>query len=122
MMKMEKKVTIMMQIEDIEKSFAENEGFLSAEDFAFLVDRAKRSVRKGSGNKGESKAHKENVALGEQVLDLIAEKESVTVKDVENLLNVSNQKASAILKALGNQVVKTERKGKVPASWALAEE
>lgn len=114
------KVTIKAQVAEIAQKF--NEGVaLTDEDVRFLIERAEKSIRKASAKPTESKAHKENVVLGEQVMALLTEKGSVTAKDVQEFLDVSNQKASAVMKALGDKVVKTERKGKNPVSWAIAE-
>lgn len=117
MMIMTNKITLKEQIDAIMFET------LTAEDFEFLKERALKSIRKASTKKGETKAHKENVALADKVVDFIAEHGVVTTKDVEDFLGVSNQKATAVLKvAVANgEVAKTEAKGKVKASFSIAE-
>ena len=88
------------------------------------MDRARKSVRKGSGKKVETKVQKENKVLVEKVIDWIAEKgEAVTCGETAIFLGVEGQKASAILKMAteSGSLVKTEAKGKQKATWALAE-
>ena len=117
MMIMTNKVTLKEQIEGI--AFET----LTAEQFDFLRERALKSIRKASTKKGLTKAQKENIVLAEKVVDFVAEKGVVTIKDVEDFLNVSNQKATAILKiAVANgDLTKTEAKGKQKATFTLAE-
>lgn len=75
---------------------------MTQEDFDFLVDRALKSVRKGSGVKKESKAHKENVKFADQVVALAGDKGYVTVNEVQKALGLENsQKALAIVQAAG---------------------
>ena len=112
------KVTIMEQINAIEFER------LTKEQFEFLVERAKKSVRKGSGKKVETKTQKENKVLVEKVVAWIAEGEkAVTCGETAEFLEVEGQKASAILKMAteAGRLVKTEAKGKVKATWTIAE-
>lgn len=89
---------------------------MTQEDFNFLVDRALRSVRKGSGVKKESKAHKENVKFAEQVDELAGDKGYVTINEVQLALGLQTpQKAQAIVKAAG--YVKTDENVDGKAIW-----
>lgn len=89
---------------------------MTQEDFNFLVDRALRSVRKGSGVKKESKAHKENVKFAEQVDELAGDKGYVTINEVQLALGLQTpQKAQAIVKAAG--YVKTDENVDGKAVW-----
>lgn len=89
---------------------------MTQEDFNFLVDRALKSVRKGSGVKKESKAHKENVKFAEQVDELAGDKGYVTINEVQLALGLQTpQKAQAIVKAAG--YVKTDENVEGKAVW-----
>lgn len=89
---------------------------MTQEDFNFLVDRALKSVRKGSGVKKESKAHKENVKFAEQVDELAGDKGYVTINEVQLALGLQTpQKAQAIVKAAG--YVKTDENVDGKAVW-----
>jgi len=111
---MTNKPTIMDQINAI--SF---EG-LTEEQYNFLVERAKMSVRKASAKTGPSKAQKENLALAEKVRDFIVEKGAVTVKEVEDFLEVSNQKATAVLQVVEG-LHKIPAKGKQKVRYTFEE-
>lgn len=67
-----------------------------------------------------SKAQVANAELADKVAELVAEKGAVTCAEVEEAFGLSNQKASAILNRSG-KFVKTPAKGKVKATWSLAE-
>lgn len=89
---------------------------MTQEDFNFLVDRALKSVRKGSGVKKESKAHKENAKFAEQVDELAGDKGYVTINEVQLALGLQTpQKAQAIVKAAG--YVKTDENVDGKAVW-----
>ena len=89
---------------------------MTQEDFDFLVDRALKSVRKGSGVKKESKAHKENAKFAEQVDELAGDKGYVTINEVQLALDLQTpQKAQAIVKAAG--YVKTDENVDGKAVW-----
>ena len=68
-----------------------------------------------------TKAQRENAELAEKVKAFIAEKGSVTCADVEEAFGMSNQKANAMLNRVIVGLVKTPAKGKVKATWAIAE-
>lgn len=116
MMKMEK-VTIMERIDGI--AF---EG-LTEEDFNFLVERARKSVRKGGTRKGLTKAQKENVGIKADILAVLEEKGALTATAVGNELAISCQKASALLKQMvdNGEVVKA-KDGKATVFSAVAED
>ncbi len=113
MMKMEK-VTIMERINGI--AF---EG-LTEEDFNFLVERARKSVRKGGTRKGLTKAQKENVGIKADILAILEEKVGLTATQVGNELAISCQKASALLKQMveNGEVVK-DKDGKATLFFAV---
>ena len=67
-----------------------------------------------------TKAQVANAELADKVAEYVAEKGSVTCAEVEEAFGLSNQKASAILNRSG-KFVKTPAKGKVKATWTLAE-
>lgn len=92
MMNMTEKMTLMDQINAI--AF---EG-LTEDQFDFLVDRARKSVRKASAKKGMTKAQKENVGIKAEILDVLASADAgMTATAIGNALGVSCQKASALL-------------------------
>ena len=67
-----------------------------------------------------SKAQVANAELADKVAEFVAEKGAVTCFEVEEAFGLSNQKASAILNRSG-KFTKTPAKGKVKATWSLAE-
>ena len=95
MMKMAEKMTIMEQINAISY-----EG-LTEEQFDFLVDRAKRSVRPAHAKKGLTKTQKENLGIKQEILNILASADAgMTATAVGNTLEISCQKASALLKQM----------------------
>ena len=76
--------------------------------------------RKGYKSNKPSKAQVANAELADKVAEFVAEKGAVTCAEVEEAFGLSNQKASAILNRSG-KFVKTPAKGKVKATWSLAE-
>lgn len=91
---------------------------LTEDDFAFLKERALKSIRK-SGKpavRKPSKAHEANVALIPQVEALIAEKGQVTAED----LGVSPQRMTAIAKVAELVKVEGTGKGKVKVAYTKA--
>lgn len=69
-----------------------------------------------------SKAQVANAELAEKIAEFIAENGAVTCGQVEEAFDISNQKASAILNRSGKFVKVTEAKGKVKATFGLAEQ
>ena len=117
MMIMEK-VTIMEQINAI--SF---EG-LTEDQFNFLVERARKSVRKGGTHKGLTKAQKENEEFKDKILEILVENGAMTATQVGAEFGWSgSQKASALLKQMVDtgKVVKA-KDGKVTVFSAVAED
>lgn len=115
-MKMEK-VTIKERINGI--AF-EN---LTAEDFEFLKERALKSVRKPSERKGLTKAQKENEGIKATIADALAGTEkALTATEVGNVVGISCQKASALLKQMvdAGEIVKA-KDGKATVFSAVAE-
>ena len=95
---------------------------LTEEDFAFLVERALKSVR--PAGKRSDKPTKAQLAYRAELTDVaafVAEKGTVTCADVQNAFGVSNQKAARMLKDAPGVVQVTKSKGKVKATWALAQ-
>ena len=74
---------------------------LTAEDFEFLKERALKSVRKPSEHKGLTKAQKENEGIKATIADALAGAEkALTATEVGNVVGISCQKASALLKQM----------------------
>lgn len=95
---------------------------LTEEQFAFLKERALKSIRKASKAKGLTKAQKENLGFKEQILALLAQKGKMTATQVGAEFGwAGSQKATALLTQLTKEgeVVRTEE-GKVKF-FALAE-
>jgi len=84
---------------------------LTEEDFAFLKERALKSVRKASGERKPTKAQKENEGVKAQILEVLGE--GMTATQVGEAVGISQHKASALLTQLKNagQVVR-EQNGK----------
>lgn len=87
---------------------------LTEEQFAFLVERALKSVRKSTGERKPTKVQKENEHLKSKMFDAIAVAEGMTATDAGKAVGISVQKASALLKQLieSGEVVKV-KDGKV---------
>ena len=111
------KVTIMEQINAI--AF---EG-LTKDQFDFLVERARKSVRKASAKKGMTKGQKENVEVKARIFDALANDGAMTATAVGNALDISCQKASALLKQMVDEgeVVKA-KDGKATVFSVVAED
>ena len=96
---------------------------MTEEDFAFLVERALKSVRPTA--KGPRKPTKAQIARQgdlQAVADFVAEKGTVTCADIETEFGVSNQKAARLLKDAPGVVKATEGKGKAKATWTIAQQ
>lgn len=93
MIKMEK-VTIMEQINAI--SF---EG-LTEDQFDFLVERARKSVRKASAKKGMTKDQKEKAEVKAHIYAVLVKDGAMTATAIGNALGISCQKTSALLKQM----------------------
>ena len=78
-------------------------------------------AKRGSGHKGLTKTQKENEVLKNQILEnLRAEVDGMTATDVGNSINVTCQKASAILSQMVKaEVVRKDKVGKVVRFYAV---
>lgn len=113
---MKEKMTISARIN------AMNYENLSEEDFAFLVERALKSVRPAAkGPRKPTKQQLENAAIAEKIAAYIEENGPVTCADVMKEFDLSSQRAAAILNRTGKFVKATEAKGKVKATWVVAQ-
>lgn len=83
---------------------------LTKEDFDFLVERARKSVRKATARKGLTKVQKENVGIKADILAVLEERGALTATAVGEALGISCQKASALLKQMvdNGEVVKAK--------------
>lgn len=77
--------------------------------------------RKNYKSNKPTKTQVANAELADKVAEYIAENGAVTCGQVEEVFGISNQKASAILNRSGKFAKATEAKGKVKATWGLAE-
>ena len=108
---MAKKMTIVEQYEAI---IAKAKGVLSAEEVAFLEERAEMHAKKNA-NRKPTKAQAENEGIKSKILDFMAEGKAYTVTDIQKGVGLeSNQKASALVRQLkeADLVIRTEEKGK----------
>lgn len=95
---------------------------LTEDDFQFLVERALKSVRPAAkGPRKPTKAQIANAELADQIAAYVAEHEAVTCAELEEAFGLSNQKISAILNRSGKFVKATEAKGKVKATYTVAQ-
>ena len=95
---------------------------LTEEQFAFLKERALKSIRKASKTKALTKAQKENIGFKEKILALLAQKGKMTATQVGAEFEwQGSQKATALLTQLTKvgKVVRTEE-GKL-TFFSLAE-
>lgn len=85
---------------------------LTEEQFAFLVERALKSVRKSTGERKPTKNQVANEGLKAEILGILGE--GMTATDAGKAINISVQKASALLKQMVDvgEVVKV-KEGKV---------
>lgn len=83
---------------------------LTEEQFNFLVERALKSVRKSNGVRKPTKAQKENEGIKAQMLEVLADSEGMTATAVGKAVDISVQKASALLRqmVLDGEVVKAK--------------
>ena len=108
---MAKKMTIVEQYEAI---IGKVEGVLSAEEIAFLQERADLHAKKNASRK-PTKAQTENEEIKTAILDFMVEGKSYTVTEIQKGVGLeSNQKASALIRQLKDAelVVRSEVKGK----------
>ena len=108
---MAKKMTIVEQYEAI---IGKVEGVLSAEEIAFLKERAEMHSKKNASRK-PTKAQEENEVIKTAILDFMADGVARTVTDIQKAVGLeSNQKASALVRQLkeADLLVRKEIKGK----------
>lgn len=96
---------------------------MTSEDFDFLVERALKSVRP-AGKKSDKPTKAQIARQGalEDVANFVAERGTVSIADVMEAFNISNQKAARLLRD-ADGVVKVEGtgKGKVKVAYTVAE-
>lgn len=110
-MTMAKKMTI---VEMYEAIIGKCEGVLSAEEIAFLKERAEMHSKKNASRK-PTKAQEENEVIKTAILDFMADGVPRTVTDIQKAVGLeSNQKASALVRQLkeADLLVRKEIKGK----------
>ena len=108
---MAKKMTIVEQYEAI---IGKCEGVLTADEVAFLQERADMVAKKNATRK-PTKAQAENEVVKQNILDFMVADTAYTVTDIMKGVGIeSNQKASALVRQLkeAELVVRSEVKGK----------
>ena len=108
---MAKKMTIVEQYEAI---IGKCEGVLTADEVAFLQERADMVAKKNATRK-PTKAQAENEVVKQNILDFMVADTAYTVTDIMKGVGLeSNQKASALVRQLKDAelVVRSEVKGK----------
>ena len=108
---MAKKMTI---VEKYEAIIGKVEGVLTAEEIAFLKERAELHAKKNATRK-PTKAQEENEGIKAQILEFMSDGVSRTVTDIMKGVGLeSNQKTSALVRQLkeADLLVRTESKGK----------
>lgn len=95
---------------------------LTQEDFDFLIERARKSIRKASIRRGPTKTQKENVGIKADILAVLEERGALTATAIGDALGISCQKASALLKQMvdNGEVVKA-KDGKATMFSAVAD-
>lgn len=83
---------------------------LTEDQFNFLVERALKSVRKSTGERKPTKVQKENEGIKAQMREVLADSEGMTATAVGKAVDISVQKASALLKQMvdSGEVVKAK--------------
>lgn len=96
-------------------------GNLTDEVVERLHDLQAQLAKRGSGHKGLTKTQKENEVLKNQILEnLRAEVDGMTATEVGNSINVTCQKASAILRQMVEaEIVRKDKVGKVVRFFAV---
>ena len=96
-------------------------GNLTDEVVERLHDLQAQLAKRGSGKKGLTKTQKENEVLKNQILEnLRAEVDGMTATEVGQSINVTCQKASAILRQMVEaEVVRKDKVGKVVRFYAV---
>lgn len=113
-MTMAKKMTIVEQYEAI---IAKAKGVLSAEEVAFLEERAEMHAKKNA-NRKPTKAQAENEGIKDAIIEGMVEDKAYTITDliksIPAISNLTNQRVSALVRQLKEEgsVIRTEEKGK----------
>jgi hypothetical protein len=94
---------------------------ITEEQFAFLKERALKSVRKPAENRKPTKNQQENAEIADKLVAYIEENGLVTCSQVEAMYGISNQRASAILNKSGRFTKVTPAKGKEKAKFGIAD-
>ena len=108
---MAKKLTIVEQYEAI---IGKVEGVLSADEIAFLKERAELHAKKNASRK-PTKAQEENEEIKARILEFMSDGVSRTITDIQKAVGLdSNQKTSALVRQLkdADLMVRKEIKGK----------
>lgn len=117
----ERKVT-QVEFYDMIKEIVENSDADNKAEILDFVDSRVALIK--NRKRSESKASKANVELAEKVYDVLADADApMTATEIYNSLNgvegiASSQKVTALIKKLGDRVVKTIEKGKSKFSVA----
>lgn len=117
----ERKVT-QVEFYDMIKEIVENSNVDNKAEILDFVDSRVALIK--NRKRSESKASKANVELAEKVYDVLADADApMTATEIYNALNgvegiASSQKVTALIKKLGDRVVKTIEKGKSKFSVA----
>ncbi len=117
----EKKVT-QVEFYGMIKEIVENSDVDNKAEILDFVDSRVALIK--NRKRSESKASKANVELAEKVYDVLADADApMTATEIYNSLNgvegiASSQKVTALIKKLGDRVVKTIEKGKSKFSVA----
>ena len=117
----ERKVT-QVEFYDMIKEIVENSNVDNKAEILDFVDSRVAFIK--NRKRSESKASKANVELAEKVYDVLADADApMTATEIYNSLNgvegiASSQKVTALIKKLGDRVVKTIEKGKSKFSVA----
>ena len=118
---MAKKMTIVEQYEAI---IGKVEGVLSAEEIAFLKERADM-VAKKNANRKPTKAQEENVSYKTAILEGMVEGKEYTITDliksIPSIADLTNQRVSAIVRQLKDDGVVVREEIKRKAYFSLAE-
>jgi hypothetical protein len=114
------KITIVKQYEAIIDKY---EGVLTAEEINFLVERKEAHAKKNA-SRGQTKTQKENEGYKGAIIEGMVEGKAYTITDliksIPAISDLTNQRASALIRQLKDEgaVTRTEEKGKAYFSLA----
>ena len=119
-MTMAKKMTIVEQYEAI---IGKIEGVLSAEEIAFLKERADM-VAKKNANRKPTKAQEENEGYKSSIIEGMVEGKAYTITDliksIPAIADLTNQRVSALVRQLKDEGAVTRKEEKGKAYFTLA--